>query len=157
MSDGKTLAGGCQCGAIRYHAIQKGRASICHCRMCQKAFGSAFGPLVTVDVLWTRGAPKYFQSSNKVKRGFCADCGTPLTYEYEGRGVELALGTFDDPNEVGPIVQLAFADRVGWFDKLNSLAKLSDEEQVGAEAIYAGIHSHQHPDHDTNEWPPKAG
>ena len=67
------LTGGCQCGAVRFSAKRLGRASICHCRMCQKAFGGFFGPLVTAfDVDWTRGAPAWFQSSNKVRRGFCA-------------------------------------------------------------------------------------
>ena len=38
--------------------------SICHCRMCQKAFGYFFGPLVgapKTDVEWTRGQPIDFQ------------------------------------------------------------------------------------------------
>ena len=79
-----------------------GRASICHCRMCQKAFGGFYGPLVTAhDLVWTRGAPKHFQSSNKVRRGFCAECGTPLTYEYDG-GIELAIGAFDEPERAAP-------------------------------------------------------
>ena len=66
-----SFSGGCQCGAIRFRAETVGRASICHCRMCQKAFGSFFGPLVTThDLVWTRGAPAWFQSSNKVRRGF---------------------------------------------------------------------------------------
>jgi hypothetical protein len=35
-----TITGGCQCGAVRYRIEgDLGRASICHCRMCQKAFG----------------------------------------------------------------------------------------------------------------------
>ena len=66
--------GGCQCGAVRYalYAEPTG-ASICHCRMCQKAFGGFFGPLVTANELtWTLGAPAHFASSNKVRRGFCA-------------------------------------------------------------------------------------
>lgn len=41
------LTGGCQCGAVRFACDHLGRASICHCRMCQKAFGGYFGPLVT--------------------------------------------------------------------------------------------------------------
>ena len=45
--DGRS--GGCQCGAVRYHFTGAlGRASICHCRMCQKAFGSFGAPLVSV-------------------------------------------------------------------------------------------------------------
>ncbi len=34
------LTGGCQCGAVRFSVGRLGRASVCHCRMCQKAFGS---------------------------------------------------------------------------------------------------------------------
>ncbi|HET7714155.1 MAG TPA: GFA family protein, partial [Bauldia sp.] len=36
MSDG-WFTGGCQCGAVRFRVAALGRASICHCRMCQKA------------------------------------------------------------------------------------------------------------------------
>ena len=43
----RVLAGGCQCGRTRYELDRLGRASICHCRMCQRAFGNAFAPLVT--------------------------------------------------------------------------------------------------------------
>lgn len=43
------FSGGCQCGAVRFHAGKLGRASICHCRMCQKHFGNFFGALVSAD------------------------------------------------------------------------------------------------------------
>jgi hypothetical protein len=33
--------GGCQCGAVRFRVEGAlGDASVCHCRMCQKAFGA---------------------------------------------------------------------------------------------------------------------
>eukprot|EP01037_Dinobryon_pediforme_P031903 gene31903-36613_t len=36
--------------------------------MCQKAFGGPFGPLVTVHgLVWTRGEPTRFRSSNKAR------------------------------------------------------------------------------------------
>ena len=80
------VTGGCQCGAVRYalHAPLE-KASVFHCRMCQKAFGSYFAPLGTVatkDLEVTRGAISYFRSSDVVERGFCRDCGTPLTFHY---------------------------------------------------------------------------
>ena len=145
-----SLSGGCQCGAVRFSAAKVGRASICHCRMCQKAFGSAFGPFVTVidaDLTWTRGQPKYFHSSNVVRRWFCADCGTPLTYIAAEAQTEVALGAFDNPDAVPPVAQLSYETRVAWFDGLAELKKrdLSGFQQT--------MISHQHPDHDTTDWP----
>jgi hypothetical protein len=44
------ITGGCQCGAIRYELKQPPRrASICHCRMCQRATGSYVAPLANVQ------------------------------------------------------------------------------------------------------------
>jgi hypothetical protein len=144
-----SLSGGCQCGAVRFRAEAVGRATICHCRMCQKAFGGAFGPLVSVkneDLTWTRGGPKNFRSSNMAQRGFCADCGTPLTYAYLADQTEMALGAFDDPNAVAPVIQFQPSQKVAWFD---ALPALEARELSGFEAMV----SYQHPDHDTAEWP----
>ena len=58
------VTGGCQCGAVRFRFTEtKARASICHCRMCQKAFGSYFAPLVAVAAdgfAITRGEPSFW-------------------------------------------------------------------------------------------------
>lgn len=101
------FTGGCQCGAVRFAVSGPlGRASICHCRMCQKAFGAFYGPLVAAPGLtWTRGAPAHFQSSNRARRGFCRDCGTPLTFEPDDGPVELAIGAFDEPARIPPTIQ----------------------------------------------------
>jgi hypothetical protein len=148
------FTGGCQCGAVRFAVTRLGRASMCHCRMCQKAFASIGGLLVTArDLKWTRGAPKHFQSSNKVRRGFCGDCGTPLTYEYEGTP-EVAICAFDDPAAIPPTIQLPSEHRVPWADALASLPPISDSERAKAAARYTAIVSYQHPDHDTEAWPP---
>ena len=145
------LSGGCQCGAVRFSIEALGRASICHCRMCQKAFSNAFAPLVTAKGLaWTRGAPRYFQSSNKVRRGFCAACGTPLTYEPAG-SVEVAVGALDDPSVAPPAIQVCAEGALPWFESLPALPR----RLVSGEAEFLrGIVSHQHPDHDTSSWPP---
>lgn len=116
--------------------------------MCQKAFGAFYGPLVTGhEVTWTRGAPKHFQSSDKVRRGFCAACGTPLTYEHEG-GIELAIGALDDPTVAAPQIQVNPADKLPFVDHLPDLPMRDDDEDR-----YASVVSHQHPDRDTTDWP----
>ena len=146
-------AGGCQCGAVRFQVKLLGRPSICHCRMCQKAFGGFFGPLVTAhDASWTRGEPKWFQSSNRARRAFCGECGTPLAYETK-YGLELAIGTFDDPTVAAPVIQVNLDDRLPFFHELTSLPERTDVSDEWRDFM-AGIHSNQHPDHDTAAWPP---
>ncbi len=155
MTDAATrLTGGCQCGAVRFRAGRLGRPSICHCRMCQKAFGAFFGPLVTGhEVVWTRGSPKRFRSSNKISRGFCGDCGTPLTYEYEG-GIELAIGAFDDPTVAAPVIQANPTDKLPFVDRLVELPMRDDATEPAIMAFMADIVSYQHPDHETDDWRP---
>ena len=142
------LTGGCQCGAVRYEiANGLGRASICHCRMCQKAFGNAFAPLVTARGLrWLRAEPKRYRSSNKVARGFCADCGTPLTYEPDGYDPEIAIATLDDPRAVAPMIQIGVESRLPWCDALPALPTRSADEAAQVAAFLDTIVSHQHPD-----------
>lgn len=157
-SEGSTLTGGCQCGAVRFSVRRLGRASICHCRMCQKAFGGFFGPLVTAfGVSWTRGEPTWFQSSNKVRRGFCGKCGTPLAYDFGASVLELAIGAFDDPERAAPVIQTNPHDKVSFFDGLMALPVRQPGEQPKADEFLVGIVSYQHPDHDTETWPPEQG
>lgn len=153
------LTGGCQCGAVRFATVRLGRATICHCRMCQKAYGSFFGPLVTgFDAVWTRGEPTWFQSSNKVRRGFCSQCGTPLAYDYGAEdSIELSIGAFDDPEVAAPVLQVNPRDKLSFFDGLTSLPTRQPGDSLNADMFLEGLVSHQHPDHDTDTWPPAGG
>ena len=108
---GPVFTGGCQCGAVRYRIDGAlGRAGICHCRMCQKAFGSWGAALVSVPVArltWTRGQPAAFRSSAIVARGFCAQCGTPLHMKEDGDpNYEIAIGSLDSPELAPPSGQV---------------------------------------------------
>ena len=151
-------SGDCQCGAVRFRGATFGRSSICHCRMCQKAFGGFFGALVTVhDLEWTRGAPKIFASSNKVKRGFCAECGTPLSYDTGSGTIEIAVGAFDKPEVVPPTLQVNPPDKLAFYDGLCSLPTRAAGTEPEQEKFNATVVSYQHPDHDTAEWPPRGG
>jgi hypothetical protein len=149
------FSGGCQCGAVRFAAAAPlGRASICHCRMCQKAFAGPYGALVAAPRLdSTRGAPAYFQSSNRVRRGFCAACGTPLTYEPDVGPPEVAIVAFDEPGAIAPVIQHARATRLPWTDDAHAL-EWSTPGDAAAAAFLTSVMSNQHPDHDTERWPP---
>jgi len=152
-------SGGCQCGAVRFRVEGAlGEASVCHCRMCQKASGNFYLPLVSArqaKLTWTRGEPKRFRSSNHASRGFCAECGTPLTYEAPD-GVALAIGAFDDPSGIAPVIQWGIEAKLPYVDEIPSLPGEDTMADVDAAAFLADLVSYQHPDHDTEEWPPAA-
>ena len=155
------ITGGCQCGAVRYAISEElGRASICHCRMCQKAFGAFYAPLVTArlaDFEVTRGAITTFRSSEPVERGFCRDCGTPLTFRVLAKDeIDVSIGSLDDPSAAKPAIQWGVEGKLPWVD---DLAGLPGEETGGSgpREHYDLIArtSRQHPDHDTETWPPE--
>lgn len=145
VTDG--LTGGCQCGAIRYSLSARPEASICHCRMCQKAMGgpiAALGEIGVRDLTWTRGVPALFASSAVAKRGFCAGCGTPLTYQgLDTTKIEITLCSLDDPAAVTPTKQVGIEGRLPWFDALSTLPTSPTHPK------YQGLVSFQHPDHET--------
>ena len=152
----ETHSGGCQCGAVRFKVEGPlGDASVCHCRMCQKAFGGFYAPLVSVrgaTLTWTRGEPKRFRSSNAAQRGFCADCGTPLTYEAPD-GVALAIGAFDTPQSIAPKIQWGVEGKLPFVDHVHELPQEHTLSDPVAAPFLVDLVSYQHPDHDTDRWP----
>lgn len=155
------MSGGCQCGAVRYHAAQFLDSShICHCRMCQKAVGNFFAALVGVPreaFEWTRGEPTIFHSSEPVARGFCKDCGTPLFYDYMGsKHLSVTTGSLDDPSQLPPKVQFGTEGRMPWFADICSLHEEGTTEETMADYVAAiKASSRQHPDHDTPDFSDK--
>lgn len=163
--DSQIWTGGCQCGAVRYAVTEPPfNACICHCRMCQKQFGSFFGAFASVDPAHfrvTRGTPGWFQSSDEAMRGFCSECGTPLFYKYlSSDQLAITLGSLDRPSEVKPTAQYGVEARAPWFSELAHLPETQTGEGdngVGDtperfDRIRASCR--QHPDHDTDDWPP---
>ncbi len=143
-----TRTGGCQCGAVRFSVEAVGRTSVCYCRMCQKATGGFMGAYAATEgLVWTRGEPSHFHSSNLARRGFCAACGTPLSFEAQGWPVTLSIAAFDDPASIPPILQVSLGERLPNLTRLDDLpTKLLGQVDR--------VVSHQHPDHDTAVWPP---
>lgn len=154
-------SGGCQCGAVRYVFSQKPQgAHICHCRMCQKAFGAFYapqvgGPMQTFTV--TRGEIALFRSSDQVERGFCRDCGTPLSFAYiDGDWMSVSIGSLDHPEAFPPKDQHGTESRLNWANGLGALPDVAPTEERHPEtAAFIKSTNHQHPDHDTSVWPPK--
>ncbi len=152
------LAGGCQCGAVRYTLYRSPvNPHICHCRMCQKAVGgpfAAYAAILESDLAWTRGAPATFRSSTIVTRGFCGTCGTPLSFRFAGdRWLGFTLASLDEPHRVAPTQAVGLESRLPWFEGLHALPHSRADDELSPERR-AALVSHQHPDCDTAIWPP---
>ena len=151
--DGIGVTGGCQCGAVRYRLdVMPDHGVICHCRMCQKASGGLFMAYCGVpksSLVVTRGRLSIFQSSDIAERGFCAACGTPLTYRLlSGQRIAVTIGSLDNPEAVEPEQQLGTEARISWLEAALAAPEASLSDWLRSRQI-ASVGSRQHPDRET--------
>jgi hypothetical protein len=145
-----SVTGGCQCGAVRYEITGPLRnPHICHCRMCQKAFGNLFAAFVSAkksEIRWTRARPGVFKSSSIVERGFCPSCGTPLfVADTDREDVAVSIGSLDHPERISLESQYGIESRHPEFGRLHELPGSCTEDSVppGRLALYKSL---QYPD-----------
>ena len=112
--------GSCLCGAVRFEvagALPKPDA--CHCRECRKFSGHFF---VSTDVpkadleIAGRENITWFQSSAKVRRGFCKICGAslffdPLHHDWTG----IAMGAFEGATRTGIAVHIFTGEKGDYY------------------------------------------
>lgn len=132
------LGGGCLCGMVRYELHGKpGPLAYCHCSMCQRAGGSAFGANVPVrsrylEWLSGRDTIREYESSPGKFRAFCSSCGSPLysRHEAEPKIFRIRLGTLDGDPGRRPLAHFWVSFRAPWFDVADELPRY-DEGSVG--------------------------
>src|SRR5437016_14461594 len=101
-----TISGHCLCRAVAFSYEDAPNWTLhCHCESCRRATSAPMATWISVPrttFRFTAGKPAYFASSPGVRRGFCARCGSPLTYENERVPDEIHLlaGALDDPQRV---------------------------------------------------------
>ncbi|HEY3731813.1 MAG TPA: GFA family protein [Steroidobacteraceae bacterium] len=112
--------GGCLCGQVRYEASgDVTNLCFCHCTSCRRAAGAPMVPWGSFEVerfRIVRGQPAQYCSSPGVRRGFCGQCGTTLTYFHEQRADELdvTLASLDVPGVLRPEVHIWVEDKLPW-------------------------------------------
>lgn len=125
--------GGCYCGAVRYRINGAPEWSVhCHCRSCQMALGGAFitwAKVAAANFAFLRGGVRICEKTRGVKRGFCGDCGTTLTYaaEHEVEGQDwsgdawFAATTLDDPSIISPQAHWYVSHQQPWIKLADGL------------------------------------
>ena len=113
--------GGCLCGAVRYRVLGPPRStSLCHCNSCRRATGGPSLAWAIFDedkVVFDKGAPAIYASSPGVERGFCARCGTSLTYRRANRPglFDVTTASLDDPGAFAPSKEIWVEERLSWI------------------------------------------
>ena len=126
-----TNQGGCLCGAIRYQVdATPFDADYCHCRQCQKSTGSVLGAWMDFkgeQVKWLTQQPKEYASSEHVRRGFCQECGSQISFrdlrypEY----LTLSISSLDEPNTISPNYHIYTDSKLSWLTISDELPKYS--------------------------------
>ncbi|UTM59377.1 GFA family protein [Photobacterium sp. CCB-ST2H9] len=113
--------GSCLCGGVQFavEGFHK-QAANCHCSMCRKFHGAAFGTLVGVQGLtWLSGQHllNEFTAPNGTIRTFCMVCGSSIGFRVKGapfEAIELAIATFDGDIPVQIDAQIYTRYKANW-------------------------------------------
>lgn len=115
--------GSCLCGRVRFELDAPAQfINHCHCSMCRKAHGAAFGSFLHADgsgFRWMSGEPsiRQFQSSPDNVRSFCGVCGSNVpVLEDGGAHVIIPAGALDDDPGVRPIVHIHTDSKAPWYE-----------------------------------------
>ncbi len=115
------LEGGCFCGKVRYQADGVVfDPCLCHCIDCRHVAGAPFMAWFSVKrraLRFVRGEPRQLASSAHVLRTFCADCGTPLTYQHDEtpENIDISTASLDHPESVPPEDHVWTAEKLPWI------------------------------------------
>ena len=115
------IHGSCLCGQVRFEldgALEF--INHCHCSMCRKVHGAAFGTFLHADgrgFHWTAGESlvERYPSSPGNYRAFCRICGSNMPVLENGdTEVIVPAGALDDDPGIRPIVHIHVASKAPW-------------------------------------------
>ncbi len=118
--------GSCLCGAVSFTVEgDLPPPDACHCTICRKHSGHYYaGTDVKKDTLTVTGAGNvtWFQSSVKVRRGFCSTCGSSLFFDPPHLDwIGVAMGAFDTPTDTELAIHIFVADKGDYYDIADGL------------------------------------
>jgi hypothetical protein len=127
------IHGSCLCGQVRFELAGTPQfINHCHCSMCRKAHGAAFGSFLHADAAgfrWLAGEAciEAFESSPGTFRAFCRVCGSNVpVLEDEGTHVVIPAGALDDDPGVRPVVHIHTASKAPWFEIHDALPRFEE-------------------------------
>ena len=126
------IRGSCLCGGVRFEADEIPLITHCHCSMCRKAHGAAFGTLASARMdqfRFTQGEDliQTYESSPGNHRGFCRVCGSSVPVVRSGaETVSVPAGLLDDDPEVRPALHMFVASKAPWWEVTDKNPKFDE-------------------------------
>jgi len=123
------LTGSCLCGRVRFEIHGKpGPFGYCHCKMCQRANGTAFSANVPVRskyLKWIGGRDTIaeYESSPGQFRAFCSRCGSPVYSRRDAApdAFRIRLGTVDGDPERRSVGHFWVSSKAVWLELADGL------------------------------------
>ena len=118
--------GSCLCGAISFtvHGSLP-QPNFCHCQTCRKHSGHYFASTDVLRAALTIAGEKavaWFQSSEKVRRGFCSTCRSSLFWDRLDRDwIAVAMGAFNGPTQTSASLHIYVADKGDYYQVADGL------------------------------------
>lgn len=114
-------AGSCLCGAVTFTVDgDLPPPDICHCRTCRKQSGHCFASTdvpKTALSIYGEDTLAWFQSSELIRRGFCAKCGSSLFWKPSHRDwIAIAMGAFDTPTKTAVKTHIFVASKGDYYE-----------------------------------------
>ena len=118
--------GSCLCGAVRFTVEgELPGPDACHCVQCRKHSGHVFASTdVPKSSLTVEGedALAWYQSSARVRRGFCKTCGSSLFWDpVQSEKIAVAMGAFDDSTGTRLHMHIFVAEKGDYYDIADGL------------------------------------
>ena len=118
--DNKRYRGSCLCGAVTFEvAGALPDADACHCSLCRKQSGHYWASTDVPEsslTIFGEDSLRWYHSSEKVRRGFCGDCGSSLFWDpLHHDKIAIAMGAFEQPTEAKLWSHIFVADKGDYY------------------------------------------
>lgn len=118
------FTGNCLCNQVRFtFQSTPTNVSVCHCSICRRTTGSAFGTYIEVsdaDLKVSDGAEQLnsYNVTDKLSTRFCRNCGSTVFAQhadYPG-SVYVSLGAMAKDSDIHPMYHEFVGSKASWYE-----------------------------------------
>ena len=106
-------------------------ANACHCSQCRKQSGHFWASIdiPQTALTFTRDdGLRWFQSSERVRRGFCGTCGSNLFWDGPGSHLSIFAGTIDGESGLTLAGHIYCADKGDYYQIADGLPQAGGDD-----------------------------